>query len=108
MEKEIQEIHAMLTEIVEKQRRDIQKEIDRVAQEKAEEEESRRKEREWSIFVFEENRRMEVNRKKYEDRQLAREAEREHQRQLIKNRPWWSFLLSRSKTKQITGDIKVG
>lgn len=77
MTPKIDEIHAMLTELVEKQRADIQSETDRVAREKAEEEIRRVQERKWKEFVFEENRRHEANNEKVLDYWAAKRAQRE-------------------------------
>lgn len=87
----IEEIHSMLTELLTKQRLDIQNEIDKLAREKDEAEKSKIRDKEWKEFVLEEKKRRDTEQNEMLNNRAAKNASELQAKNDAKR--WWSFLL---------------
>lgn len=87
----IEEMHAMLTELLAKQRLTIQEESDRLAFEKTDAGKAEKAEKEWKAFVFEENQRRAIEQYKILNVRAAPVASQPQAK--FNPKRWWLSLL---------------
>ena len=87
----IEEMHAMLTELLAKQRLTIQEESDRLALEKLNAEKAEKSENEWKALVFKENQRRLIEQNEILNVRAAKN--RTELQAKIDAKRWWSCLI---------------